>query len=236
MRDFVKESWKIAAAFAAGAFLLSLLIGLITRNPFGTVFLRALLLALVFAVLGAGLRSLVRTYLPELAGGGAAPPAPPDDKRGSRVDIVLDDEAAPGAPADLSGAEEVEPMDEEPADATEETAQAEAQALGELADELAEDADAADGGSGEEVMEGEEPGPPAASRAGAGDIDELPDIGPLEEPERPGARGGPGRGAKPMGGADREKAEDALKSTMARQDPATLARALRTVLKKDDKG
>ncbi len=243
MRDFVKESWKIAAAFAAGAFLLSLLIGLITRNPFGTVFLRAFLFALLFAGLGAGLRYLVKTYLPELAGGAGAPAAPPDDKRGSRVDIVLDDEAVPGQPSPRSAgassaAEDVEPMDEEPADVGEEAALSETQALGELADELAGGGAAADGGDVEEAgMDDEQPSAPAASTpAGAADLDELPDIGPLEEPERTGARGGAGKGARPFASSDRERAEDAMKSTMARQDPATLARALRTVLKKDEKG
>jgi hypothetical protein len=244
VRDFVKESWKIGAAFAAGAFLLSLLIGLITRNPFGTVFLRAFLLALLFAGLGAGLRYLVRTYLPELASGQAAAAVSPEEKRGSRVDIVLDDEAAPGRPAprtddDSSAAEDVEPMEEEPPGGGAEAAQAESRALGELAEELAEDADAPEGGydAEEADLAGDVPTAPAArSSAGASDMDALPDLGPLEGPDSGESRGGSGKGARPYARSNRETAEDAMKSTMARQDPATLARALRTVLKKDEKG
>ncbi|HET6452114.1 MAG TPA: hypothetical protein VFI08_12425, partial [Spirochaetia bacterium] len=78
MRDFFKDVWKIAAGTAAGAFLLSLLIGLAAANPFGIAFSRAFLLALVFGALGAGVRAIIKAYLPELASGPvpAAGPTP----------------------------------------------------------------------------------------------------------------------------------------------------------------
>jgi hypothetical protein len=250
VKDFVKESWKIGAAFAAGAFLLSLLIGLITRNPFGTVFVRALLLALLFAGLGAGLRYLVRTYLPELSGGEGANPAAPEEKRGSRVDIVLDDEAVPGPSSSRSAeassaAEDVEPMEDEPAEAGDNAARAESQALGELAEELASGDAAASEGDGdveEAGRDGEAPTEPAVSkRTGAAGLDELPDIGPLEGPADRGegggtAQGGRTKGMRPLSRSGGRSAEEAMKATIARQDPAILARALRTVVKRDEKG
>lgn len=251
MKDFVKESWKIGAAFAAGAFLLSLLIGLITRNPFGTVVLRAFLLALLFAVLGAGLRYLVRTYLPELAGG-SPNAAPADEPRGSRVDIVVDDEIAPGAggsrrPAGAV-AEEAGPAGEEPADAADTAAHAESEALGELAEELAEDASPAGGAEAIEEAESGGEQPPellsASANGQAAELDELPDIESLDGPgkasaggvARRGRGGGRSGGMSSLSRSGGTSPDDAMKETMARQDPATLARALRTVLKKDEKG
>jgi len=96
VKDFVREYWKTAAAGAAGAFLLSLLVGLVTRNPFGIVFLRALLLGVLFSGMVVIIRYLIRTHLPELGaqgisdgmGGGDTK----EDRRGSRVDIVLPEE------------------------------------------------------------------------------------------------------------------------------------------------
>ena len=96
VKDFVRDVWKIAAACASGAFLLSLVIGLIAGNPFGIAFFRALLFGILFAGLGVGLRFVVRAYLPELAAAGA--PAGSADastepraagQRGTAVDIVL---------------------------------------------------------------------------------------------------------------------------------------------------
>src|SRR5208283_4953422 len=68
LKGFVGDVWKIAAAFASGAFLLSLVTGLAAANPFGVVVARALLLAVLFAGLGAGLRFVIKRYLPELLG------------------------------------------------------------------------------------------------------------------------------------------------------------------------
>lgn len=246
MKELIRESWKTAVAFAAGAFLLSLLIGLIARNPFGVIFLRALLFGVIFAALGVGLRLAVRTWLPELAGqAGAAPGEPgtgPDQKAGAslggKVDIVVGEGAA--APGDLAGeAEEVaeEPASVEPERLEESEAAvspAEAAALGEINGELAqartepEEAPA--------VEEGETAAEPielpdaldGRSDAGLDRLDSLPDIALQEPPAAPAARA---RSRK-----QRPAPEEALRESVSRQDPATLARALRTVLKKDEKG
>ena len=98
VKDFLRDVWKIAAVVAAGAFLLSLAIGLFAGNPFGVAFFRALLFALLFAGLGAGVRTVVKGYLPELIAsnpqttgvtGSAA-----GGSRGTAVDIVLPEDEA----------------------------------------------------------------------------------------------------------------------------------------------
>src|SRR5208337_2191897 len=75
-------------------------------NPFGVVVARALLLAVLFAGLGAGLRFVIKRYLPELLGSssstaadgaGAAETAMgraerSSGNRGAAVDIVLQDD------------------------------------------------------------------------------------------------------------------------------------------------
>jgi hypothetical protein len=247
VKEFIRGSWKIATGFAAGAFFLSLLIGLLTRNPFGIVFVRALLLALLFAILGVALRWAVTTYLPEIAttraaeGTDAAQPradARAEASRGSRVDITLDDEAMPGSPGPgVDG----EPENAAGVDDADETSQAEAQALGALAEELAEErpggfSSADEDGAGEAVEEPSEL-PIAGSAADtATDMDELPDLGPLGGEEPPASRGGRPRAMRASAPGPGERPGDAMRDTMARQDPATLARALRTVLKKDEKG
>ena len=109
VKDFVRDVWKVAAACASGAFFLSLVIGLFAGNPFGVVFFRALLLAVLFAGLGAGLRFVVKAYLPGLVASAPSPagsdegrsragmagqsgPDTSAEHRGAAVDIVLQDD------------------------------------------------------------------------------------------------------------------------------------------------
>jgi len=259
VRDFVRDVWKIGAVCAAGAFLVSLVIGLIAGNPFGAVFLRALLFAVIFAGLGAGLRVVVKRYLPELVASipnkaGAGEP----EHRGAAVDIVLPEdeglrrqtyggtdnaarspEAGPSDGESDGGAEEamdVESIDEDT------TSPAEAQALGELAEELAEELPEATeelspgGKRGDESLE--EVGPAEETqrspREPSGDIDSLPDIAALEPPSDLRSAQGSTRSARFSTAGERPG--DAVRNVLSGQDPATLARALRTVLKKDEKG
>jgi hypothetical protein len=67
------------------------------------------------------------------------------------------------------------------------------------------------------------------------DLDALPDIADLDSPAAPR-----GAAARPMSRVPRpaagERPEDAVRNLLGGQDPATLARAIRTSLKKDEKG
>jgi len=261
VRDFVKDAWRMAAACAAGAFVLSLLIGLIAANPFGIAFSRAFLFALLFGGLGAGLRAVLKSYFLQAAG--AAPPAggPGAAARPGSVDIVLpEDEAlqrqafqrpgtegafadgAGGSSEETSAASDDEPAEVLEAPEEEEGSTAEARALGELTAGLGDDLDPVEGaprsrpsfspasaGSGEEGVESEDD-LSFAGGGSAGDLDALPDIAQLEPPQRSGPSARiprAGSGASP---------EDAVRNLLSNEDPSTLARAIRTALKKDEKG
>jgi hypothetical protein len=246
VKDFVRDVWKIAAACAGAALLLSLVIGLIAGNPFGIAFSRAILLAAVFAALGAGLRFLVKAYLPELAGQG--PPAdgrtaaPAADHRGAAVDITLPEEdglrrqAYGGARRD-AGEETVDGEEEEALEAEsleEEGASGDgARALGELEEELAEELPSAAPAS-RPPAEKDEPEAelPGSTLETAGDLDSLPDISALE----PLAGQRPGPSLSSRGTPSGERPADAVREILGGQDPSTLARAIRTALKKDEKG
>jgi hypothetical protein len=258
VRNFFREHWKIAAFFAAGAFILSLITGLVARNPFGVVFFRALLLAVVFAALGAGLRYVVKKYLPELlpqsaetaSGSNEAP------SRGTKVDIVLPEErplgqsmygeGARGAERPESEAEGMEALEPERAEMDAPETEAEAAALGELASELAEELPAEEGQEAGEISGDENGAVGAAGDAGGAalqgdasdaqgdtDLDSLPDIANLETPDEPEAGGRAARSAARRGAGT---PADALRGAVGGQDPATIARAIRTVLRRDEKG
>ena len=80
-----------ASAFAGlGAFALSIIVALFARVPFGTLFLRALLSGLGFAGLSYGSLLLLKRFLPDLFDETARPQEPGSDGvLGSVVDIVL---------------------------------------------------------------------------------------------------------------------------------------------------
>jgi hypothetical protein len=119
VKDFMREYGKLAAVTAAGAFLISLVVGLASGNPFGVALGRALVFALLFAGLAAGARYIVAKYLPELVGS-----TPPESASGQKIDITLPEEGpiAPlraGAYAPASG-QPVHAVQSEPDLATEE--------------------------------------------------------------------------------------------------------------------
>jgi hypothetical protein len=272
VKDFVGDFWKIAAACAGGAFLLSLVIGLFAGNPFGVVIFRAFLLAVLFAGLGAGLRFVVKAYLPELIASSstvdegsradAAAPSGADkaaDHRGTAVDITLQDDdglrrQAYGGSGRTPRSRPSEPGEGNAEDAGDEgleasldedfMSQGDTPGLPELAEELEEELPQAresteTGGSAgvqseedavEETESAEEL--PRAMRQAPGGVDSLLDIDglevPAEKPARPPVR--------PLRSVEGEKPGDAARSALSGQDPSTLARAIRTVLKNAEKG
>ena len=262
MKDFFRDNWKIAAACALGAFLLSLFIGLIASNPFGVALLRAFLFAVFFAGLGVGARLAAQSYLPGLVAASQGARLDPQESRGQNIDIILPEEngisrSRPRTDSRASGDAErsTEPGDTPPdGEAPDEAAaldensaaRAEARALGELAEELPSASEPAPGGAedssglGETVesspgKKGGRGGPSSAPGGLAGgsaaeDLDALPDISTLEiaveEPSGTGSRRT----------AERETPQDAMRGAVSGQDPVTIARAIRTVLKRDEKG
>ena len=79
-------NWKPSAYVGGGAFLLSSLIGILGKVPFGTLFFRGLLWGVVFGGLAFGADLLLRRFLPELFEREGT------EDQGQTVDITIDDE------------------------------------------------------------------------------------------------------------------------------------------------
>jgi len=212
VKDALREYGRTVAMFAAAGLVLSLLVGLLAGNPFGVILLRGILFAVAFGGVGAGMQYVVRRFLPELSGGGTAPGDGGDEAAvkpaGSTIDIVLPEElpSTEGAP----------------------------EGRAEVLEELPGTAESA-GAAAVEELEGSEsrPGTEAASaqqaaEPGRGRLDALPDIGPI------GTGGGHARSATRFPG-ERAKPSDAARGVLEREDPASLARAVRTVLKREER-
>lgn len=216
MKEALREYGRTVAIFAAAGLVLSLLVGILAGNPFGVIVLRALLFAVAFGGVGAGMQYVVRRFLPELAGGqpagatasadaaepAAATPAGAGPPEGATIDIVLPEEPMPvdeaGSPA--------EPPKEPPGTA-----------------EGSPAADAAAAGS-------REPAAAAGTTEGSVGLDVLPDIGSFDDPAAPGP---PSRTERARRAGTRPS--DATRDVLERQDPALLARGLRTMLKRDER-
>ena len=249
------RNWKVIAGVAGAGAVLSLLLGIAAANPFGVILLRMLLCGLGAGGVAYGLSLVLERFLPEL---GREPAGEATPEAGGRLNIVIPAENPHVSQGmDLSPELEAPTEDAVPADLTseypeDETLSEQGGLLGgavEIADEgggpgqvseagaLAEDVE--DLGYPEEVPA--EPASPSAEAASAVEVDTL-DAGlgaaePLAEAatepdldeETPSPRVEKRRrGARPDGGAD---AMD-----MAREDPENVARAVRTMLKRDQEG
>lgn len=62
----IKWEYKISISFAVVSFLLSFFTGVITGNNFSAIIVKALLMAIIFAVMGYGLVYVLRKYVPEV--------------------------------------------------------------------------------------------------------------------------------------------------------------------------
>jgi hypothetical protein len=219
MKDAVREYGRTVAIFAAAGLVLSLLVGLLARNPFGVLVLRAVLFAVFFGGVGAGMHYVVRRFLPELTGGGTTGTAAADDAagkpEGSTIDIVLPEEPLPVAGSSQQRGEVLEELP----------------GTGDAGGASAvEELDAAESTAGPASATTQRTGSPSGSRDG---FDALPDIATFgDEAARGGTRRADTR-ARPAG--SRAKPADAARSVLEREDPASLARAVRTVLKREER-
>jgi hypothetical protein len=102
----------VRASIAAGAsaFGLSIVVALFSRIPFGTMLLRALALGIGFALAAYGAVALLKRFLPELFEDYV--PAPASDEPGGRVNIVLPEGDAYESRAAKRPVDDVEPLDE----------------------------------------------------------------------------------------------------------------------------
>lgn len=206
---------NIRVSFIAGcagfALVLSTITGLFVGVPVGMILLRGVVSALLFALFAVAAQVVVARFLPELDGlfRGQAPDAD-DEEQSPRVDIVIDDE------------ENLSEDDAASAETGERSAAADA--LGDAAelvevaeaeDELATEAEEA---SADERRNVSEAGYDPVDSVDADSVDHLPDVGGFSD--------GFSDVDEPDSGSDGS-------TRSGDQDPAMMARALQTMLKRD---
>jgi hypothetical protein len=216
-------NWKIPGWAAGAGAVISLAAGLAGGNAFGTILLRAVVSAVLAGALGFGAQHVLRRFLP---GFGSGPQEAP-----RAVDILIDEEV-PFAGREERGAQ--------------------ATAGGQPGEEpgLSESLEA---GLGMEELAAEE-AEPFAAPAGSLEPGPEPSFEPLEQDlEPPGGeeelaggesleRGEPDDGlggviaAPSRRGLKAEELEAQLDNVTKGQDPVSLAKAVRTFLRKDQEG
>ncbi|AEJ61232.1 hypothetical protein Spith_0958 [Spirochaeta thermophila DSM 6578] len=203
---------------------LSLLIGLFSGNPLGVAMLRALGSGVLFGGVLYVVWEVVRRFLPELVQGEEPAPSPlpeeSEEEQDHVVDIVLEDEASP-SPRTVSG--------EQMGSGREYDTEESVRSFGER------------GGEGESQEHGE--GMSDASTLDSdredGGLDEFPEIDDLEEDffeEVSAEEEGPEEdGTDPLS-FESSQSISGGGGGMGDQDPQVIAQAIRTLLKKDEKG
>jgi hypothetical protein len=228
-------NWKIPGWAAAAGAVISVAAGLAGGNHFGTILLRAVVSALIAGALGYAAQYVLRRFLPA-TGSAEAPPA---------VDILIDEELPLGAspePAEEAAGQQPGAGLEgigglEPAEGAGAAAPTEAEPFANLP-EVGELEPAAL--EGLEAPEPGEPGQPGEALEPAEGTEELPSVEPLEALSAAEAEELPPESAE-FGQPSRrelkaEELEAQLDSVTKGQDPASLAKAVRTFLRKDQEG
>jgi len=235
--------YRIVIGFAAFAFVISLLSGLIGGVSFGILVLRTFLGTALFAGLGAGVSWVFGRYLSEVFRAGE-PRAEPEEEgeTGEDVDIVLPEENPHEPEVDeLSGLD----TDEQEAAEAEEAAEVLEAEEAEHVESLAGEDTPSDLEEVENLDEGEDrvaevvspdeledaSGEEEAQSLGGdfADIDSMPALDGLEEDESPDEE----PSARPEAASKAGRNVDVMGSV---HDPAEAARAIKTWLKKDEKG
>ena len=205
----MKFDWRVSAVAAGAAFVLSLLIGIIAGVAFGALLFRAILWAVLFGGGAAGVIAVLDRFLPELRQSLSQPKTQETDAPESgSVDIVVDEDLlGEGSPISVAG----DPGG--PEDDIEELDAADPDEEGGGVDPDSPLAAATGGEESGDEPETLEEAPPEAASAGS-----LPDIGGFAGSfEESGASEMP---AEPAEGSD--------------EDAASMARAIRTVLKREE--
>lgn len=248
---------RLVGSSAAFAFVLSFITGLFGGVGFFTILLRAVIGAVAFGALIGGIYLLLEKMIPELFAGEKGEedvdnmPAGEQGASGGNVDITLEgedgDTAAAGSssaggeesvsePAAVEGEAETagaaEPEDAESADENEEFVEevaetgSEAQSKEEQPSEEGESAESSSGESEEETDEEAE------------DVDTLPDLEDFAESfegvaaSQTEGEGGSSSGAGAAGGGASQNVD--IKGD--EYDPGTVAKAVRTIMDKDQEG
>jgi hypothetical protein len=251
--------WKIVAIAGGGAFLLSLILGIASGNPFLTILLRALLFGIIFAVLAGGGALFLERFIPELFGSESAS----DTKKRENIDIVLAEEnpvkegeieeLSLDEPADTEeSATEAPPRGTLPEKADgamtsieeEELETADEAGLGNEADELEKQAtspvavESEEASLEEEEVTSSEPVEKKIQQIktakgdvlDGSDLDVLPDMSGFES----SFSAVPGTGAPDTSPPFENYDSASLKSGALNKDPDTYVKAVRTMIKREE--
>ncbi|TVR03407.1 MAG: hypothetical protein EA403_06855 [Spirochaetaceae bacterium] len=225
------KRWRFTAGCALFALVVAGLSSALGGNPVGTTLFRAIVAAVLFGAGGTAVRMAIATFLPELEQVFASADAPAGDDvdgvPGGTVDIVVEDDdltegdAFAGSTedpvADVDDAVEREDggQDDQDGDYVPSFDSGDDQP-GYQDDDLVADAVAVDGDSDENASIQTDPTDAVDPKG----VDTLPDVGGFSDSfEAPESIG--------MGEGERER------SGSSDQDPAMMARALQTMLKRD---
>jgi len=237
---------RIVGISAAAAFVISLFSGIIGGVGFLTILLRAVLGAVIFAILTGGMYIVLERMIPELFESDMESTGEEDTEdastTGGNVDITLGEDAKP-----LAGA--AENREQPPADFAAEAGADDEEGGEDFVEELAEEDSrtpaaagpsgiAASGGDGS--TGGEEDDAPAAPASedteeapGAGEVDSLPDLEDFADSfEGVAASQEEGSSGGGLGGAS-STGVDVMGD---HHDSETVVKAVRTFMKKDQEG
>ena len=205
-------NWKLSSGFSIFAFVVAVLTGIITGNPFGTIIIRSLIAAVLFGSFGVGVGYVIKKYLPELDFFEA--PLPEKKPEASKVDIVVPEEN-PHLHSDTEGIIEAEDTEFERA---EKDGDSESERNGTDADEM---------GTTEKVNS---PEMESVTSEKSNESESLPDIEKLEDTYSSDP------GNETTEPTKTETSADKVQVFGSEQDPSVIAQALRTFIKKDQEG
>ncbi len=203
----MEQNPKAVIFVGVGATAIALLAGLIGGVAFGTVVLRALLGGLFFAAAAMGVQLLVRRFLPELLE--AFGDSPPGDL-GRHVDMVVDEDVDLLTPVEEPSFLDEEAEDQEDRDMEEVSEDSEEG--GELVEEVTEV-------GSEEAAESSVP--PRVPDVDVSSVDKLPDLDGFVDSFQDE-------------GTVEIVDEDEGVSMPGGQDAQTIAKAIQTVMKRDE--
>jgi hypothetical protein len=201
-------NWKVPAGVSAAGAVISLIFGIAVGNAFGTVLLRALASALLAGGMGLAVQYVLQRFLPDLTG--AAPEAPP-----AAVDILIDEEVP------MPAAEQFE--DAEPLGGRQGVEPGVA---------LSPEADAFSDLPGPESLQDFEAGPESLEPA---EEEEAVSLEAVQEDGLPDMDA-VGQSSPSPRSLKAGELEARLDNVTQGQDPESLARAVRTFLRKDQEG
>ncbi len=216
---------NVIVASAGFAFILSAIAGIAGGVPAVTLFLRALAWAIAFAAFSAAAMTVVRRYLPELLPDrSGSPTASGAAETGTGVNIVLPEEPPDGYSYGDGGEPEDGAYDDgEPEDLD-----------GDIVEEVTEVSDRIRGDTSAGIDDD-------GGFAGAsGSVDEISDVGELVGTDSadalPDLDTFSDTFAGPVGSIDEGPDRSRGSRTGDEQDPVIMAKAVRTILKKDQEG